>query len=830
MRAGIATSLTFLVLLAGSPSVPGTASFVHAEEDISARQVLTGIKRARRYLVGKQNRDGSWTMDGGALQHRTGVTALAVLALLNSGSDMEDPSIAGGVKFLREAEPSGTYEIALVASALAAAKDGVRDKGRLLALANKLQDFQIKAGANAGSWGYAGEQGSGDNSNSQYAILGLRDCAEAGIPVRREVWEKAQKYWIAAQTQGNVAGWGYGRGGGSETGSMTVAGISSLSITTRMLRDHTGDLQGGQLNCCGNDAEDPAQKALEKAYEWMGRNGSAKENPGPGGMWYLYYMYGLERAGRLSGKRLFGTKFDWYREGAGHLLGPRGQNAATGAFHGVGGRGGWDNDPVLGTSFALLFLAKGLSPVMVNKLQYPVDTPRGLDREKWDAQHDDARNLVDHVSGLPKWPKLVTSQTVDVEKLTEETGVADLLQAPVLYITGREAPKFSDRQVEILRKYVEQGGFVFAVNGGSNVCGENGAAFESALYELVDRMFERQAELKRLPPEHPVYRAERRLPDDVELRGVDYGCRTVLVYAPKNALPPHRTLGDLPLPCLWNMWQRQQPRERQLDVKIEIEKAVAIGVNVLAYATGREPPVKLATPDVVAEEGRNEIERGFLQIAKIRHTGGWDAAPRALTRLLTTLNRTVGTTASTKQRVLTFADPNVFNYPILYMHGRNDFRLNEAERRQLKTYVERGGLLFADACCGAPTFDQSFRTEIEKALGAKLRRIPVDHEIFTDRIGHDIRKVRRRAPLSDNPNRPLDAAVEEVSPILEAIEIDGRIAVVYSKYDISCALEQQASVACAGYVPEDAARIAVNVVLYGMLQDAKWREIVEEWK
>jgi hypothetical protein len=42
--------------------------------------------------------------------------------------------------------------------------------------------------------------------------------------------------------------------------------------------------------------------------------------------------------------------------------------------------------------------------------------------------------------------------------------------------------------------------------------------------------------------------------------------------------------------------------------------------------------------------------------------------------------------------------------------------------------------------------------------------------------------------------------------------------VVYSKYDISCALERQSSVACTGYVHEDAVRIAVNILVYGLNQ------------
>ena len=56
-------------------------------------------------------------------------------------------------------------------------------------------------------------------------------------------------------------------------------------------------------------------------------------------------------------------------------------------------------------------------------------------------------------------------------------------------------------------------------------------------------------------------------------------------------------------------------------------------------------------------------------------------------------------------------------------------------------------------------------------------------------------------------------------PILEGIEIEGRYAVIYSRYDISCALEHQASLSCDGYIEADAAKIAINVVLYSMLQN-----------
>jgi hypothetical protein len=61
-------------------------------------------------------------------------------------------------------------------------------------------------------------------------------------------------------------------------------------------------------------------------------------------------------------------------------------------------------------------------------------------------------------------------------------------------------------------------------------------------------------------------------------------------------------------------------------------------------------------------------------------------------------------------------------------------------------------------------------------------------------------------------------------PLFEGIEIKGtnglpdRYAVVYSKYDISCALERQQTLTCAGYLNEDAVKLAVNIVLYALYQ------------
>ena len=65
------------------------------------------------------------------------------------------------------------------------------------------------------------------------------------------------------------------------------------------------------------------------------------------------------------------------------------------------------------------------------------------------------------------------------------------------------------------------------------------------------------------------------------------------------------------------------------------------------------------------------------------------------------------------------------------------------------------------------------------------------------------------------------SAVITGEPILEGIEIDGRYVLIYSKYDISCALERQSAIACEGYVSEDATKLAVNIIQHFMLQQLK---------
>ena len=703
----------------------------------------------------------------------------------------KDEAVQRGLKHLRSVkDPEITYEIALMIMAFAAAKDGGRDKPRILTLAHKLEALQLKSGSMAGCWNY-GPLGEGDRSNGQFAILGLRDAVHAGIRVDRTTWRRARHDWLSSQNADG--GWGYSSLAPSSRSSMTAAGVATLVITDLMLRDDSDVGPDGKPNCC---SQREPNTALQNALNWIARSGGITVNRGTRG-WTLYYLYGLERAGRLSGRRFFG-RHDWYRRGAELLVNAQ---LVRGNWRGSGHA---ETQEIVATSFALLFLSKGLAPILISKLKYG---PPGIpDDNNWNKHRDDIRNLTDLITGLPKWPKLLTWQIVDIDKIDS---AQELMLGSIQYISGEESLQFKQREkvVALLKEYINQGGFIFAVN----CCG--GFEFDKSFRELVRDMFPNgEAQLKKLPPSHDVFRAEYPLPDSVELWGVELGCRTAIIYSPDD------------LSCYWNKWMRHDPPKRHQNLKTAIIRKTRIGVNVVAYATGREPVSPLVSHHPPDQGGKDvEIERGLLQIANIRFGDGRDAAPLALKNLLLALNRTVGLAASTKRRSLPATDPNIFKYPILFMHGRNRFELSEQERKQLKVHLARGGVLFANAVCGSSQFDRSFRHLMKQVFPKqKLERIPPNHEMFTTDIGFDIRQVKRRVPEADNRTVVLNSVVKVGEPFLEGIELDGRYAVVYSKYDISCAIQRQASVACTGYVSEDATKLAINVILYAMLQDVRY--------
>ena len=99
----------------------------------------------------------------------------------------------------------------------------------------------------------------------------------------------------------------------------------------------------------------------------------------------------------------------------------------------------------------------------------------------------------------------------------------------------------------------------------------------------------------------------------------------------------------------------------------------------------------------------------------------------------------------------------------------------------------------------------------------KLEPIPVSDELFGKELnGEAIRTVKCRRLIKDGERVRVEPEYRTVPPALEGIRYKGRWVVIYSKYDVGCALEKHASPECLGHDYASAVKLARAAVLYAL--------------
>ena len=310
---------------------------------LDEKRVNAAIDRGVEYLRAKLSKK-----NGGQEK----VRELALLAMVHAGVKKGDPLLDELVKAMVEEDLTTTYRTALQAMVLRELDRAAWQK-RIFQCAQFLVDNQCRNG----QWAYgepttypepkpepdidvqtkyrvakrrAGPN-TGDHSNSQYAILGIRACTESGILFPKEVLTKASQAWRDTQTA--AKGWSYGPKGNRAYGSMTAGGVAALTILDVL-----------------QDQDWKQDAAITGGLEWLRDNLVITDNPGRGGSHHYYWLYALSRAALLTETEKFG-KADWYLEGALYLL----ANQET--------DGSWEKRPVE-TCFAILFLRRATRPAV----------------------------------------------------------------------------------------------------------------------------------------------------------------------------------------------------------------------------------------------------------------------------------------------------------------------------------------------------------------------------------------------------------------------------------------------------------------------------------
>jgi hypothetical protein len=118
---------------------------------------------------------------------------------------------------------------------------------------------------------------------------------------------------------------------------MTTAGIASVVICRE------GMWRSRKFR---GQARRRSEQCVRDGLAWLQEHFTVADNPGQEGSHHLYYLYGLERAGMLVGRRWIG-EHDWYKEGADLLLAKQADGV------------GWGDHTL--TSFAVLFLKRATS-------------------------------------------------------------------------------------------------------------------------------------------------------------------------------------------------------------------------------------------------------------------------------------------------------------------------------------------------------------------------------------------------------------------------------------------------------------------------------------
>ncbi|MEM1224904.1 MAG: DUF4159 domain-containing protein [Planctomycetota bacterium] len=770
-----------------------------SQAEIDVTTVQRSIDRGVAFLRAGQNARGGWN----EYQNQScGLSSLCTLAMLNAGVPAKDPDLVRAIGYLRSIQPRETYSVAL--QTLVFCQVGAAgDLQRIRRNVNWLTRMQLGNDAfNRGAWAYDESPGRGDPSNSQFALLALGAAAERGIRVEPMVFQNSIDYWRRQQLQ--RGGWGYGSNS-SASGSMTCAGIASLLIARAGIPNPID----ASIQCCGEGSFD---ESIEKGIEYLGQIFSSQHNPGDELRTYFYYMYAVERVGRLTGRRLIGQT-DWYREGAETLVGR--QDSFQGFWQ---GKGAAESNRFVATSFAVLFLSKGKRQVVVGRLEHPT----------LQANHADAlRQLVRHVE--KDWRRDLTWQTISGQRAS----VTDLLQTPVIVITGQSELRLGPKLIETLKAYLDQGGTLLFDAQAGDGCG-NADAFQSDVVQLCQQWYP-GATIDRLSPTHPIWFAQKpadpaEISNDFWMYGVGACCRTPVFYSPRS------------LTCRWSYGDRLLVGDDiPPPIADSVGAAIAIGENLVAYATGRELKDKLDASQIVDGTEAPPAGRSAVTIASGALGAGERQVPRALPNAASLIRDRLAVEVIAVDEPMALTESSLSRVGAVYLHGQTEFQLTPTQRDALRVYLQRYGILIGTPICGSEAFEASFRREIDLILGEDaLTPMPPDHPAFTTRFGgYDLRNVTIRIPrqaaarsvggLADDGvmltdietggrEGPLQVIRRTGSPEIEFARVDDVTNVFFSPLDLSCALESQNSIQCPGYETTDAARIVAGLLLYALQQ------------
>lgn len=190
-------------------------------------------------------------------------------------------------------------------------------------------------------------------------------------------------------------------------------------------------------------------------------------------------------------------------------------------------------------------------------------------------------------------------------------------------------------------------------------------------------------------------------------------------------------------------------------------------------------------------------------------SGDWEVDERMPANVLNSLIEYTSLRVDIKEHIIPLSDPQMLTSPFCYLAGHRLVQFSHQEKQNFKQYIENGGFIFVDDCNHDidGMFARTFESQMSEMFGDNaLKKIPNDHDIYSSFFKFD-GPPRTSIELNGWGD-------DLVHNYLKAIEINGRIAVLYSNKDYGC--EWDYDFRNKRWLKVDNTRFAVNIVIYSM--------------
>ncbi len=190
-------------------------------------------------------------------------------------------------------------------------------------------------------------------------------------------------------------------------------------------------------------------------------------------------------------------------------------------------------------------------------------------------------------------------------------------------------------------------------------------------------------------------------------------------------------------------------------------------------------------------------------------SGDWDVDQRMPSNVLNSLIEYTTLPVDTRENIISLGSEEIYQHPFCYLSGHKLVEFTQAERAHFETYVHNGGFVFVDDCNHDidGLFAKSFESQMKRIFGeSSLRKIQKKHPIYSSFF-----EFEGPPTTSQELNGWGDDIVHDY---LKAVEVDGRIGVLYSNKDYGC--EWDYDFRNKRFYKIDNTRFSVNIVMYAI--------------